>query len=158
MFRYEVRRWRDGVVPDLSFAVASPVRITNELSVAQRIFDALLAVPTPVWGLDELDAGEMWTCNSVISWTLASVGIDVERFTLPPHARAPGWHAGLAVANRPSTARRRAGLHERFHDGLRLRHPRRTRRVGSDARTRPTSSSWAPTSSPPSSNASARKV
>ena len=29
IFRYEIRRWRDGVIPDISFAVASPVRLSR---------------------------------------------------------------------------------------------------------------------------------
>ena len=108
LFRYELRRWKDGVVPDLDAAVASPVRVTSEPAEAQRIFDLLPRVPTPTWGRDELDAGEMWTCNSVISWTLVRAGIDMQTVPLPPHARAPGWQAGAAVALR--STRRDAAL------------------------------------------------
>jgi hypothetical protein len=100
LFRYEVRRWRDGVVPDLSFAVGGPVRITDDLVVAQRVFDLLPQVPAATWGRDELAAGEMWTCNSVISWVLARAGVDLEDVARPPMARAPGWDAGGAVAAR----------------------------------------------------------
>ena len=35
-------------------------------------------VPTPVWGRDELDAGEMWNSNSIISWLIARSGLDTE--------------------------------------------------------------------------------
>lgn len=52
VFRYEVRRWRDGVVPDLGFAVASPVRVTDDAEMAQRMFDVLPHVPPLVWGRD----------------------------------------------------------------------------------------------------------
>jgi hypothetical protein len=99
-FRYEVRRWRDGVVPDLRFAIASPVRITDDGLVARRVFDLLPAVPSVVWGRDELGVGEMWTCNSVISWTLAGAGVDVSAVPFPMSARAPGWDAGVSVARR----------------------------------------------------------
>lgn len=113
IFRYEVRRWHDGVIPDLPFAVASPIRITDDAVAAQRIFDLLPAVPTAVWGRDELRAGEMWSCNSIISWTLAQAGIDVSAVPLPAHARAPGWDAGVAVARRGAshaTPRRSSAL------------------------------------------------
>jgi hypothetical protein len=98
LFRYEVRRWRDGIVPDLGYAVGSPVPVTRDPATATRIFDLLPAVPTPTWGRDELDAGEMWSCNSVISWALASAGIDPDAIPFPPHGRAPGWDAGRVVA------------------------------------------------------------
>jgi hypothetical protein len=100
LFRYEVRRWRDGIVPDLVHAVSSPVPLTRDLATTARIFAVLPAVPTPTWGRDELRAGEMWSCNSVISWALASAGIDADGIPLPPHGRAPGWDAGHIVARR----------------------------------------------------------
>ena len=100
IFRYEVRRWRDGVIPDLQYAVASPVRIAHDGVVAQRVLDLLPAVPSLVWGRDELRSGEMWSCNSIISWTLAQAGVDMSAVPFPPDARAPGWDAGVRVAHR----------------------------------------------------------
>lgn len=105
LFRYEIRRWRAGVVPDLSFSVASPVRVTNDTATVQRAFELLPAVPAHVWGRDVLGVGDMWSCNSIVSWTLATAGIDVTNLPFPPHARAPGWEAGLVAAN-PASARR----------------------------------------------------
>lgn len=100
LFRYEVRRWRDGIVPDLDYAVASPVRITDDASVAQAVFDALPQVPRLVWGRDESGAGEMWSCNSITSWALARAGVETARIALPAGGRAPGWDAGATVAVR----------------------------------------------------------
>jgi hypothetical protein len=57
-------------------------------------------VPTPVWGRDELGTGEMWNSNSVIAWVIARSGIDAESIQPPQGGRAPGWHAGVLVANR----------------------------------------------------------
>jgi hypothetical protein len=102
LFRYEVRRWRDGVVSDLTYAVNGPIPVTSDPATAQRIFDVLPSVPTLTWGRDELHAGEMWTCNSLTSWALVSAGVDPEDIPFPPHARAPGWDAGLTVARRHS--------------------------------------------------------
>ena len=101
VFRYEVRRWRDGLVPDLSYAVASPINVTNDPATARRVFDLLPLVPTATWGRDELGAGEMWTCNSIISWALATAGVDLATLAWPTRARAPGWDAGRIVAGRP---------------------------------------------------------
>ncbi|MHB0916071.1 MAG: hypothetical protein ACYC4M_10415, partial [Thermoleophilia bacterium] len=57
-------------------------------------------VPTPVWGRDELDAGEMWNSNSIISWLLVTSGLGDGSVAMPANGRAPGWDAGLAVARR----------------------------------------------------------
>ncbi len=93
VFRYEIRRWRNGVVPDIACATMR-VEITDDPAVAQRVFDAIAAVPTPTWGRDELHLGEMWTCNSVIAWALARAGVDLDSVPQPAGGRAPGWDAG----------------------------------------------------------------
>ncbi len=100
IFRYEVRRWRDGIIPDLALAVDGPIRLSDDPDVARCLLALLPSVPTPTWGRDELQAGEMWSCNSIISWALTAAGIDTEAVTLPPDARAPGWDAGIAIARR----------------------------------------------------------
>ena len=100
IFRYEVRCWRDGVIPDIVEAVASPVRLSDDPRQAQRLLDLVPSVPTPVWGRDELDAGEMWNSNSVISWLIARSGMAAETIRMPSGGRAPGWEAGLVVARR----------------------------------------------------------
>src|SRR5712671_2092270 len=66
VFRYEIRRWRDGRIPDIAQAIASPVTLTSDVEVASRILQTLPSIPTPVWGRDEFDTGEMWNSNSVI--------------------------------------------------------------------------------------------
>lgn len=104
IFRYEIRRWRDGVIPDLQYAVAGLVRVTDDPAVAQRVLELLPSVPTPTWGRDELQAGEMWTCNSIISWVLDRAGLDAEAIPLPSGGRAPGWNAGIEVAGRAVSA------------------------------------------------------
>ena len=48
LFRYEIRRWRGGSIPDASDAVSSPVRVANDLARAQRVLDLVPSVPTPV--------------------------------------------------------------------------------------------------------------
>ena len=110
IFRYEIRRWCDGVIPDLSYAVAGPTRVTDDPAVAHRIFDLLPSTPTPTWGRDELRAGEMWSCNSIVSWVLTRAGLDSDAIPLPPHGRAPGWDAGIEVARRRTSASPRREL------------------------------------------------
>jgi hypothetical protein len=63
LLRYQVRCWSGGVIPDLDQAVASPVRVSDDPTVAHGLLELVPAVPTPVWGRDELDAGEMWNSN-----------------------------------------------------------------------------------------------
>jgi hypothetical protein len=100
IFRYEIRRWRDGRIPDIDEAVDSPRRLTDQEARAQRVLDRVPQVPTPVWGRDELKTGDMWNSNSVIAWLIARSGIDTESIQPPAGGRAPGWQAGLVVARR----------------------------------------------------------
>jgi hypothetical protein len=98
IFRYEVRRWAGGVIPDLDSAVASPVVVTADDAVVRQVLTAVAAVPTPVWGRDENRWGEMWNCNSVIAWTLTQAGVIDRAGPPPPGGRAPGWQAGVQAA------------------------------------------------------------
>ena len=100
MFRYEVRCCAGGTIPDLDYAVAGPSILTSDPMIARNLVRAVSDVPRPVWGRDELDAGEMWNSNSVISWVIASSGLPTAQIHPPPHGRAPGWQAGLTVASR----------------------------------------------------------
>jgi hypothetical protein len=102
LFRYEVRCWREGSIPDIQDAIGSPVRLVDDLNHARRIIHLLPSIPTPVWGRDELDTGEMWNSNSVTSWALARSGVALWTVHPPSRGRAPGWNAGLAAAA-PST-------------------------------------------------------
>ncbi len=108
LFRYEIRCWRGGSIPDLGYAVHGPHRVTSEPVAARRLLDVVALVPTPVWGRDELRAGEMWNSNSMIAWLLAAAGLPTERLRPPSRGRAPGWNAGLEVARRAGHDARRA--------------------------------------------------
>jgi hypothetical protein len=100
MFRYEVRCWRDGVIPDIGEAVDSPQRVSDDGDQAADVLQLVRAVPTPVWGRDELGTGEMWNSNSVVSWLLARAGVPMAGISPPQGGRAPGWDAGLVLAFR----------------------------------------------------------
>jgi hypothetical protein len=103
LFRYEIRLWREGLIPDVAEAVDSPQRLSDDAECAQTLLALVPLVPTPVWGRDELRAGEMWNSNSLISWLLACSGLDVESIHPPAGGRAPGWQAGIVVARRQQT-------------------------------------------------------
>jgi hypothetical protein len=98
--RYEVRRWRDGVIADASEAVESPQRLSDDPGRARRLLDLVGSLPSLVWGRDELRTGEMWNSNSVISWLLARSGLPTEAISPPAGGRAPGWDSGLVTARR----------------------------------------------------------
>jgi hypothetical protein len=100
VFRYEVRRWRDGVIADAADAVASPQPVSDDPLRARLLLDLVGALPTPAWGRDELGTGDMWNSNSVISWLLTRSGVQVDAIGPPAGGRAPGWEAGIAVAHR----------------------------------------------------------
>ncbi|MDW5594739.1 hypothetical protein VSS74_10350 [Conexibacter stalactiti] len=98
LFRYEIRRWRGGEIPDLAEAVGSPRRISGDEDAARRLLALVPQVPTHVWGRDELGAGDMWNSNSVVAWLLVRGGLDAAAVRPPVGGRAPGWRAGLVAA------------------------------------------------------------
>jgi hypothetical protein len=100
LFRYEVRRWRNGIIPDAAYAVDSPRQIGCDAAKASRLLAAVPFVPTLTWGRDELITGDMWNSNSLIAWLLASSGHDVADVQPPRGGRAPGWRSGLVAARR----------------------------------------------------------
>jgi hypothetical protein len=107
LFRYEVRCWRDGVIPDIATAVDSPSWLDTDPRRATRLIGVVRDVPRATWGRDEQDTGEMWNSNSLVSWALLSSGHDLGRIHPPSHGRAPGWDAGVVAAQndeRPASA------------------------------------------------------
>jgi hypothetical protein len=113
IFRYEIRCWRDGVIPDLQFTPVRPARLTDMVPTAERILEVLPSVPRAVWGRDQLRAGEMWSCNSIISWALTRAGLNTESIALPQGGRAPGWQAGIVAAQRRRNEWTRSAAHRR---------------------------------------------
>ena len=97
-FRYEVRVWRDGSVPDLGYAVGGPIHVPTDPGRARRLLAAGARVPGLTWGRDELRLGEMWNSNSVVAWMLDSSGHDLDALGPPGGGRAPGWSAGRRLS------------------------------------------------------------
>jgi hypothetical protein len=102
-FRYEVRRWRDGVLPDAEEAVGGPRQVSDDPHQARRLLDLAESVPALIWGRDQLETGEMWNSNSVISWLLTRAGLSMRAIHPPEGGRAPGWDAGIAIASKHAT-------------------------------------------------------
>ena len=104
LFRYEVRCWRGGEIPYVAEAVDSPQRVADDEETARRVLALAPTLPTPVWGRDDLGAGEMWNSNSIVAWLLVRAGVDPAVARLPAGGRAPGWDAGVAAAMRAGSA------------------------------------------------------
>jgi hypothetical protein len=100
-FRYEVRRWRDGNIADILEAVESPQHLSEDADRVRRVLDLVDSVPALTWGRDELDLGEMWNSNSVISWLLAAGGFEMGAIRPPSGGRAPGWEEGIVASRLP---------------------------------------------------------
>jgi hypothetical protein len=98
VFRYEVRSWTGGSIPDVAEAIGGAIRVSAEPSVARSVLELVPLVPMVTWGRDELGTGDMWNSNSVVSWLLTSVGIGLDDVRPPGNGRAPGWDAGIVAA------------------------------------------------------------
>ncbi|MCX6501752.1 MAG: hypothetical protein NT132_04995 [Microbacterium sp.] len=96
-FRYEVRCWADGILPDREWAVASPATFPLASGTAEALIARVGRIPAYTWGRDALGCGDMWNSNSLASWLLLTAGIDAERVVPPSGGRAPGWRAGLVA-------------------------------------------------------------
>jgi hypothetical protein len=107
LFRYEIRCWRDGTIPDAAAAVESPRRLSTDRATARTVLELVPTFPALTWGRDELRTGEMWNSNSLTSWLLARSGHHTDAIRPPVGGRAPGWAAGLTVASRDADERRR---------------------------------------------------
>ncbi|WP_166390099.1 hypothetical protein [Nocardioides ochotonae] len=105
LFRYEVRCWRGGAIPDLEEAVGGAQRLSTDPLRAERLLAVVSDFPAATWGRDELGAGEMWNSNSLVAWLLARSGHHPEALAPPCRGRAPGWSAGLVVAAREEQGR-----------------------------------------------------
>jgi hypothetical protein len=99
-FRYEVHRWRDGLIPDLALAVGGACRLSEDSELTRRLWEAVPAVPAATWGRDEQHTGDMWNSNSVVAWILVTTGVDLTDVVPPAGGRAPGWSAGAVVGRR----------------------------------------------------------
>jgi hypothetical protein len=119
LFRYEVRCWRGGRIPDVAEAVDGPVRLSTYTAQAECVLQLAREVPALTWGRDELGAGEMWNSNSLVSWLLASSGHDLTDVVPPLGGRAPGWDAGLVLAARSAATRHVGPLDSRSVRGER---------------------------------------
>jgi hypothetical protein len=102
--RYEVRRWREGVIFDAGWAIDSPQRVSDDLLQAELLLDLVESVPVLTWGRDELGAGEMWNSNSVVSYLLARTGLAMAEIHPPSEGRAPGWRSGVIAAGAKAAA------------------------------------------------------
>ncbi|OCI32870.1 hypothetical protein OERS_04620 [Oerskovia enterophila] len=96
-FRYEVRCWAHGVIPDREFAWTSSVVVTVDKAAVARVLCTVSDVAPLTWGRRATGASEMWNSNSLVSWVLARSGLSTSHL-LPPGGRAPGWRAGCEVA------------------------------------------------------------
>ena len=97
LFRYEVRCWRNGTIPDKSLAPAPPTLLPLTLCSAQALLARVARVPNHTWGRDVFGTNDMWNSNSVISWLLHTTGIDAAELSPPDGGAAPGWAAGITA-------------------------------------------------------------
>ena len=108
IFRYEIRLWRGGHIPDVAEAVDSPRRLSDQEHLARRRARRGPAGADPGRGRDELGTGEMWNSNSVIAWVIARSGMTPSRSSRRQEgarrAGGPAWSSRTDSQARPTPA------------------------------------------------------
>lgn len=99
LFRYEVRCWRGGSIPDLRWAVGGPTTLADGETAAEAVVNRVREVPALVWGRVIPGTRDMWNSNSLVSWLIMTTGLDPSIAHPPAGGRAPGWEAGIAVGS-----------------------------------------------------------
>lgn len=98
LFTYQLRLRESNRLPDEQYRVQPPERLASDEAAVDRLLELAPTLPPFTWGRRVQGTSEMWTSDSAISWLLLQSGIDATRIALPPHSRAPGWHAGIELA------------------------------------------------------------
>ena len=99
IFRYEIRLWRNGHIPDVAEAVDSPQRLNSDETLCVARARPGVEVPTPVWGRMGCDR-EMWNWKAITASTSTAAGsrlVDTASRGGPP----PGSRAGVTAARTP---------------------------------------------------------
>lgn len=97
-FRYEVRCWQGGEIPDRAWAPVDPLRFPLGVAEVRALLERVPLVPRLTWGRDAFAIGDMWNSNSLIAWLLQTSGIDAAAIAPPGKGSAPGWRSGIAAA------------------------------------------------------------
>jgi hypothetical protein len=93
-FRYEIRRWRDGVIPDIAEAVDSPGNLDTDAGLAGRLLDLVPAFPAVTWAAMNCEQAKCETR------TLSSPGCSCAAATRP--ARSGRRPAAVLPDGRPA--------------------------------------------------------
>jgi hypothetical protein len=104
LFRYEVRCWRQGTLPDREWAVGGAVTVATDNATAQSLLQHTRQVPALTWGRQVPTSGDMWNSNSLVAWLLGVSGVPLTDPSPPAGGRAPGWAAGVALLHANGTA------------------------------------------------------
>ncbi|MFJ2519379.1 hypothetical protein ACIOWF_10450 [Cellulosimicrobium cellulans] len=80
-------------------ATGPAVVVTRDAAAAARLLHAVPAFPTFTWGRRLPGAHDMWNSNSLVAWLLVRAGLPADQEP-PAGGRAPGWRAGVLVAER----------------------------------------------------------
>ena len=103
-FRYRLSCEPVTRLPDEEFAVGPPFRL-GEGALATRLLGLAPTLPAHTWGRRVKGTHEMWTSDSAISWLLLQAGVPLDGIGPPAFGRAPGWWAGVELADQAKQRR-----------------------------------------------------
>jgi hypothetical protein len=99
IFRYQLLCLESDHLPDEEWAIQSPIILSTERDIAERVLDSGRDVPPYTWGRRAPGTTEMWTSDSAVAWLLCQVGLDAAALNPPAGTQAPGWLAGTQLAH-----------------------------------------------------------
>ena len=99
-FRYEVRCWRGGRIPDVDEAVDSPVRMSEDVGHAQRVLALAPRFRTATWALTSSTPATCGTRTRSRRGSSSAAATTCPGSRPPAGGRAPGWDAGLVAGSR----------------------------------------------------------
>ena len=97
VFRYEVRCWRGGTIPDIAEAIESSRRWTTDPALARRV--STLGShgrpgPRRAWRGGDVNS------DAIVAWLLGTAWLPAASIDPSAGGRVPGWNAGLVIARR----------------------------------------------------------
>ena len=98
LFRYQLVCRETDSLPDEGWAINSPVLLSTDAAFGKRLMALAPLVPANVWVAGRPAPRRCGHLIRPSRWLLHRTGLDAAALQRPPGTQAPGWAAGIQVA------------------------------------------------------------